>query len=136
MENMIRVNLPLIITDEDIDDIMSSALDYISYWCERVEVVGDYLGEYASEQISRGGELRFYPVEEVTDNDPEYFVLDRESLIKGIKMWFDWVRDAAKFDVITVAFLNENLELDTGNIDGPRADSLVQWALFGEEVFG
>ena len=102
MENTIRVNLPTIITNEDIDDIMSSALDWISYWCEKVEVVGDYLGEYASEQISRGGELRFYLVEAITDNDPEYFSLNREKLIKGIYAWFSTVDDDARFEVIDI----------------------------------
>ena len=135
MENTIRVNLPTIITNEDIDDIMSSALDWISYWCEKVEVVGDYLGEYASEQISRGGELRFYLVEAITDNDPEYFSLNREKLIKGIYTWFDTVDDDARFEVIDIDFTSFLLGLDTGYIDGPRADSIIQLALFGEEVF-
>lgn len=135
MENTIRVNLPAFITNEDIDNIMSSALDWISYWCDRVEVVGDYLGEYASEQISMGGELRFYPIEAITDNDPEYFSLNREKLIKGICAWFDTVDDDARFEVINIDFTSYLLSLDTGYIDGPRADLIIQLALFGEDVF-
>lgn len=45
------------VTGEDVDDIMSSALDDIGYWAEYARVDGKYLGEYASEQISRGGSL-------------------------------------------------------------------------------
>ena len=53
-----------VVTDQDIDDIMSAVLDGgITYWCCRAEVVGDYLGEYASEQISRGGTLRLHDSE-------------------------------------------------------------------------
>lgn len=130
MESTIRVTLPLTITDEDIDDIMSSALDWISYWCERVEVVGDYLGEYASEQISRGGELRFYPIEEITDNDPDYFVLDRTKLITALR---SWVSDYGSY--VGNIIEEGRILLDTGNIDGPCADSIIQLALFGEKVF-
>ena len=49
------------LSDEDIDDIMSAALDGgITYWCCKAKVVGKYLGEYASEQIARGGVLLLY----------------------------------------------------------------------------
>ena len=53
------------VLDEDIDDIMCAALEGgINYWCNRVEVVGEkYFGKYASEQISRGGELLLYDCE-------------------------------------------------------------------------
>ena len=41
-------------TGQDVDDIMVSALEGgICYWCDRVTVEGQYLGKYASEQISR-----------------------------------------------------------------------------------
>ncbi len=45
------------ITDEQLDDIMCTALEGgITYWCDEAKVVGDYLGEYAHEQIARGGQ--------------------------------------------------------------------------------
>lgn len=113
------------LTVEDIDGIMSCALDgdITAMWCARVEVVGGkYLGEYASDQISRGGELRFYDRE-----SSETWVLNRAKLILGIEMavmkgygwgWFD-----------------ENGKLDIFNIDANEADTMVQFALFGEVVF-
>ena len=40
------------VSNEDIDDIMVSALEGgINYWCRKAEVKGEYLGEYASDQI-------------------------------------------------------------------------------------
>ncbi len=45
------------ISTEDIDDIVTTALEDTCYWCKRAEVKGKYLGEFASEQISRGGIL-------------------------------------------------------------------------------
>ena len=61
----IEATLKIDITTEDIDDIMCSALEGgITYWCCRAEVVGDYLGDFASEQISRGGTLLLHDAEE------------------------------------------------------------------------
>ena len=43
---------------------MATALDGgITYWCNKAEVIGGYLGEYASDQISRGGKLKLYDYE-------------------------------------------------------------------------
>lgn len=56
----IDVNL----TQQDIDDIMVAALEGgINYWCRKAEAVGGYLGECASDQISRGGSLILYDAE-------------------------------------------------------------------------
>lgn len=66
MENFkVKAELEINVTQEDIDDIVATALEGgINYWCRKAEVVGDYLGEYASEQISRGGTLKLYDSEE------------------------------------------------------------------------
>lgn len=53
----VRAEITVNISQKDIDDIMYTALDSITYWCREAEVVGKYLGEYASDQISRGGSL-------------------------------------------------------------------------------
>ena len=51
---VLKLELEVVVTQEDIDDIMAGALEGgINYWCGEAEVVGNYLGEYASEQISR-----------------------------------------------------------------------------------
>ena len=55
-EFTIRPENEVKISQQDIDDIMVCALEGgISYWCCEAEVIGEYLGEYASDQISRGG---------------------------------------------------------------------------------
>ena len=59
---VIEVVRNVTVTERDIDDIMSCALDGgICYWCKEANVVGEYLGEYASDQISRGGKLELVP---------------------------------------------------------------------------
>ena len=57
------------VSEQDIDDILCTAFEGgITYWCDSVRVVGNYLGKYASDQISRGGKLKFH-VEEPFDNE-------------------------------------------------------------------
>ena len=112
-----KVNL----TVEDIDDIMSGALDYISYWCRRAKVVGEYLGEYASEQIARGGTLILYDAE-----SSDKWELTLEKFLNGVKLYFE---QGCHVQV-------EDNAIETGDIDAGDADCIVQFALFGEVVFG
>lgn len=115
--------VPITLTMQDIDDIMSTALDYITYWCKRVEVgEGTYLGEYASDQISRNGTLVFYDAE---SEDKWMLTLDR--FIAGFKA-------AVKNGYGTDWF--EDGKIEIGFIDGPAADAIVQYALFEELMFG
>ena len=76
----IEINKKYEVTSQDIDDIMATALDSISYWCRKAKVVGEYLGEYASDQISRGGSLILYDAE---SND--CWELNLENLLHGIE---------------------------------------------------
>lgn len=46
----IKAEISVRISTEDIDDIVTTALEGgICYWCRRAEVKGKYLGEFASE---------------------------------------------------------------------------------------
>jgi len=113
------------VTQEDIDDIMCSALEGgINYWCNKAEVVGEYLGEYASEQISRGGALKLYDAEE-----DEVYELTLEKLLNGIEKAYDgnWFMEYGWCD---------GAKLDPCQIDAEVADVIVQLALFDEVVFG
>ena len=125
MDYVIRPQIEIHLTDEDIDDIMATALDCgISYWCGEAEVVGgEYHGEWASDEISRGGELRLYDAE-----SDDVWTLNLEKFLKGFQMWVEggYAKDA----------LEENGKIDTGMIDAIAADLIVQFAVFGEIVFG
>lgn len=114
------------VTAQDIDDIVATAFEGgINYWCGEERVVGDYLGEYASDQISRGGEIILTDFE---DEEEEY-KLTLPKLLKGIKLAieqdyyteYDWVRGN---------------KLDPCQIDADVADAIIQLALFGEIVYG
>lgn len=113
------------ITQQDIDDIMVSALEGgINYWCCKAEVVGDYLGEYASEQISRGGTLKLYDAEE-----DDVYELTLDKFIKGITK-------AINDGYFTHYDWYSRTEIDTCNVDAEVADVIIQLALFDDVIFG
>lgn len=113
------------LTQQDIDDIMVGALEGgINYWCREAEVVGDYLGEYASDQISRGGKLILHDAE-----SSDKWELDLEKFLNGMKLWVQNGDD-------NYGAVQKDGTVDTCQIDAEMADLIVQYALFGEVVFG
>lgn len=116
----------VVLSEEDIDDIMCGAIeDGISYWAYKAEVVeNEYLGEFASEQISRGGSLRIYDRE-----DDKIYILTLEKLLKGFSMAVSLGYDDGWIDI------PENT-VDTCCIDAHGCDVIVQLALFGDVIYG
>ena len=118
----VRAEVEVNLTQQDIDDIMVAALEGgICYWCRKAEVVGEYLGEYASDQISRGGALILHDAESAPT-----WELTLVKFLYGVKLYFEQgchgqVEDSA---------------IDTCDIDASDADCIVQFAIFGEVVFG
>ena len=123
-KHAVSVAFSFVVSDEDIDDIMSAALDGgITYWCGRAEVVGEYLGEYASEQISRGGTLKLYDIEDLKT----VYELTLDKFLNGLRLWLENERAFA---------LTEAGRLDIGQIDAAAADTIIQYALFCDIVYG
>lgn len=117
------------LTQQDVDDIMVSALEGgINYWCRRVVVQGKYLGEYASDQISRGGKLKIHVDEPFDEANTEWYELDMEKFAQGFRLWLENGGD--RYGAVS------NGEVDTCEIDGEMADLIIQYALFGEVVYG
>ena len=111
------------ITDEQLDDIMCTALEGgITYWCDEAKVVGDYLGEYAHEQIARGGQLILSDSEE-----GKTYELNKEKLLKGLELYLTNGGDAEIVREGTI---------DTCEVDAIAADEIVQYALFGDVIYG
>ena len=124
-EFFVEITQHIKVTQQDIDDIMATALEGgINYWCCKAEVVGDYLGEFASEQISRGGTLLLVDAE-----DGRKYTLNLENFLCGLEKavaehWFadyDW---------------HNGKELDTCNVDAEVADVIIQLALFNDVIYG
>ena len=125
-EYEVKVDFSIVLTQEDIDDLMVTSLEggVTACWCSECEVVGDYLGEYASEQISRGGSLIFHDAE-----SDDKWELTLEKLLNGVKLWYESGYDR-------YGAVQPNGKINFCNIDAVIADMIVQFALFGELVFG
>lgn len=124
-----RIETNIVITSQDIDDIMITALEGgINYWCNRVEVVGDYLGRYPSEQISRGGTLRLYE-----SDDGIVFDLTQENFLEGVKLYMEEVTNSSN-----ILDTNEEGEccIDPSNVDAIVADAIIQFAVAGYLMYG
>lgn len=125
----VEVHVSIDLTAQDIDDIMVSALEGgINYWCKRVVVQGDFLGEYASEQVSRGGSLAVWLYEPFEGNKTIY-ILDVEKFLTGFKLWIE-----NNGDCYGAVDLSDG-SVDCGQIDAGCADEIIQYALFGKTVF-
>ncbi len=121
----VQAVLQIVVTGEDIDDIMVSVLEGgINYWCDNAKVVGKYLGEYASDQISRGGTLILHDMEEGRDE-----LLTKEKLIQGIRMYAEQYGNI--FEVV-----DHELRIDCGMVDADAADAIIQYAIFSEVIYG
>ena len=131
----VSVTLEIVLTKEDIDDIMCGALEGgINYWCRKAEVVGDYLGEYASEQIGRGGMLKLYD----SEGDKTY-ELTRDKLLDGIKKYCEDTKrpyDIMYAGVNSVGCSTGEYGLDCCMVDATVADMIIQYAVMGEIVYG
>ncbi len=110
------------VTLQDIDDIMVTALEGgLTGWCCKAVVVGEYLGKYASDQISRGGCLILHDSEE----DARY-TLTLDKFLTGLTKYLCENPDC----------VNEDGCVNPGEIDAEGADCIVQCALFGEVIYG
>ncbi len=132
----IKVEMYVTVSEQDIDDIMATAMEGgINYWCDGAKVVGGYLGEYGSEQIARGGKLRLHMEEPFDDEETEWYELDKEKFLKGLDMY---IKDPNKpYEILCFdTDMDGDLTIDTCQVDATVADMIVQYALFGEVVFG
>lgn len=123
----LEVKFNVEVTNQDIDDIMCTALEGgITYWCRKAEVVGGkYLGEYAHEQISRGGSLMLYDVD---SSDKWELTLDKFK--HGLQLYLSEHTEAIDGNEVGT------YQLDTSYIDAYESDYIIQYALFNEIVFG
>lgn len=123
--NTIEIKRVIDVTNEDIDDIVCGMFEGgTTYWCDCAKVVGKYLGEFASEQISKGGELFLHDCEE-----DEWHSLTKEKVLNGLKLCIE--RGYDRYGAV-----QQDGTLDCGEIDGEIADIICQFALFGDIIYG
>lgn len=118
----IKADITVELTAKDIDDIMATALEGgITHWCAFADTVGPMLGEYSSDQISRGGKLILHDKE-----SDDKWELDYKKFLKGLAQYIENGGASCVVDEC----------IDPAEIDADGADSIIQYALFGELVFG
>ena len=118
----VHIDMDVDMTQKDLDDLMCTALEGgICYWCGRAEVVGEMLGDYAHEQISRGGSLILYDAE-----SSDKWELTLEKFLCGLGLYLG--------EAMSAGFEGE--DIDSSDFDADAVDCIVQYALFGKLVFG
>lgn len=100
------------VTQEQIDDVLTDAFEggVMADWCQGIVIVDepDEEYQYASEVITRGGKLK------ILDEDEEPHELTLDKLLKGFA----------------------GIPFDFDDYDAVDADAVVQYALFGEVIYG
>ena len=121
----VRAEIAVNLTVEDIDDIMVGALEGgINHWCCEAEVVEECrVADWGHEQIARGGKLILHDTE-----GEDKWELALEKFLKGFKLWLENGGD--KYGAVGGG------EVDCCNIDAACADEIIQYAVFGEVMFG
>lgn len=126
------VNTTFNYNDEDMVDIISSAVYDIGYWGvihndtnewweARSEVPKDTTFEDLMFHIlKKGEEILILDREEMDEEDGEFWSLTLDNLLNGIKL----------------AIQNKYWDGDLDTIDGEVGDIIFQYALFNEIVFG
>lgn len=127
----VKTEINVKLTEQDVDDIMVAALEGgINYWCGEAEVIEEKrVAEWGHEQIARGGVLVLHDVE-----DPDQtWELTLEKFLHGFKLWVESGGD--QYGAVQ-GETGGAVVVDCGEIDAGCADEIVQYALFGELVFG
>lgn len=110
---------------QDVDDIMVCALEGgINYWADAADVVEEKrVADWGHEQIARGGLLMIHDMEE-----NKKYELNLEKFLAGFKLWFENSYD-------TYGAVNAGV-VDCCMIDAGDADQIIQYALFGDLIYG
>ena len=121
MEAKFKIEVEITVTDEQMTDIMVTALEGgINYWCGKAKIVKlptDNRITIASDVIAKGGVLKLY---DLGSNDT--WILDQEKLINGIKKYM------AEENICSMEELIDNHDADV-------ADKIIQYAIFKEQMF-
>lgn len=122
----VHIEMDVSLTQQDIDDIMVTALEGgINYWCGCAEVVEEKrCADWGHEQIARGGVLILHDAE-----SSDKWELNLEKFLNGVKLWLQNNED--RYGAVA-----SDGTLDPGEVDAEMADLIVQYALFGKPVFG
>lgn len=135
MSENILVQIPVELDDEFFEDIICTAFEGGSnYWIGNIQVIhpdgeklkGTPLSTWIASAVNENRTIKILPRE-----DTVTVILDKKRLIGGLEKWI--MRHPSN-----VSLINENGKngIDAGDIDADDADAILQYAVFGELVFG
>ncbi len=137
----IKVELEVIVMPEDIDDIICAALEGgIGYWACLDNSTEEFENAPEEETVSETTSRLLKEGKTITlidEEENERHELTLEKLLTGIKMYLE---DKQRPYNILADDLNSagkgTYELDCCMVDADVADMIIQYAVFGEVVFG
>lgn len=129
-KTVLTINVPIKVTMENVDDILCTAFDngYGGCWYWMNNRVSNH--PLLPDEYAWHGITKYNDIVTVWDDEHTEFKLDLEKFLKGLQMWVEHkIRqgDTIEFD---------GDQIDCGMIDAGDADNIVQFALFGELVYG
>lgn len=120
------VNVPVVLDGEFIDSVLVGAFEGGSnYWISKVRITkGIEDARWASEVVAMGGEVAIHESDPDEDN-PGPHILDRDKFIAGYTKYAEWATKRGR-----------QWYTDAGDIDAGEADVILQFALFGDCIYG
>ena len=133
------------ITEEELSDLIGDALDSSDYWIGRIRALEkdkEETKKYKTWSECIVHNLRIM----ILDNESEEaYVLSKTAFLEGIGEYIlAFGEDLCTAEEKSICMrkdkpaeiMKTDHELDTGNIDANIADSMLQYGLFGELVYG
>lgn len=123
----VQIITTIVIFKEDIDNIMATALEGgITYWADKAEPRCGVEFYLASDVVSKGGSIFIHDNEENAT-----YELTKAKLIQGIRMYAEQPKNSDIFEII-----DHELYIAGDMIDEEVSDIIIQYALFGEVIYG
>jgi len=131
----IRVSIPVELDDQFFEDVIVTTFEGGSnYWVETAEVVhpteqrarGVALSIWAAAALNAGGSV-------VIGFEDEKKTLTQAMLVKGVELW---VKNHPQAVTFFMEHRSGKRKIETCNVDAGDADAILQYALFGQLVYG
>ena len=125
---MQTINVPIKLTNEAIENIIYTSLYACRYWMTEIGYTTKdnkrtYNGMYTTKILNMGGKLNITAYDDY-ENKKLRRTLTLKKLIKGIQKY------ASIYGIQT-----ENGKLDTSSLDDNACDLIIQYSIFGKQVF-
>ena len=108
---LIKIEIELNVTKEDIEEIIEMAGYGIAYWADEAIVKDDG-----------------YVIHE--EEDDKWHELGYEDILKGIELYIK--NGNVPYGILSQDIISEKMIINTGNVDSDVADMIIQYACFGE----